>query len=136
MASEGLRVLAIAQRRLATLPERLEPASLEGGLSLLGLVGMIDPPREGARESVAQCRAAGIVPVMITGDHPVTALAVARQLGLATDEASVITGPELARLGMPEFERRVEELRVYAGCHPSRSSRSSPRCRAAANASR
>ncbi|MEX1993218.1 MAG: cation-translocating P-type ATPase [Steroidobacteraceae bacterium] len=118
MAAEGLRVIAVGERRLATLPDDLTPDALECDLSFLGLIGMIDPPREEVREAIAQCRQAGIVPVMITGDHPVTALAIARQLDLAAGENTVITGPELEALPMPEFERRVEELRVYARVSP------------------
>jgi Ca2+-transporting ATPase len=118
MAADGLRVIAFGRRRLASMPEPIEPASLENRLVFLGLVGLIDPPREEARRSIEQCRAAGIVPVMITGDHPVTALAVARDLGLATDAASVITGSQLDRLPAPEFERRVADLRVYARASP------------------
>jgi len=118
MAAEGLRVIAVAERRLETLPERLTPDALECDLTLLGLVGLIDPPREEARDAIEQCRMAGIVPVMITGDHPVTALAIARQLNLAAGEQTVITGPELAELPMAEFERRVEDLRVYARVSP------------------
>jgi Ca2+-transporting ATPase len=118
MAADGLRVLAIAERRFEALPERLGPDALERDLTLLGLVGLIDPPREEVRDAIEQCRLAGIVPVMITGDHPVTALAIARQLGLASGEQAVLTGPELADLPMPEFERRVNELRVYARVSP------------------
>jgi Ca2+-transporting ATPase len=118
MAAGGLRVIAFGERRLATLPDEVTPDSLETGLSFLGLVGLRDPPREEARESIDQCRAAGIVPVMITGDHPVTALAIARELGLAAEPAAVVTGPELGQLPMPEFERRVADLRVYARVTP------------------
>jgi Ca2+-transporting ATPase len=118
MAAEGLRVIAIGMRELPDLPQRLAPETLECGLVLLGFVGLNDPARPEVRDAIADCRTAGIVPVMITGDHPVTALAIARELGLATDEASVITGPELAALPMREFERRVGELRVYARASP------------------
>jgi Ca2+-transporting ATPase len=118
MAADGLRVIAVAERRLHALPERLTPEALECDLTLLGLVGLMDPPREEVRDAIEQCRLAGIVPVMITGDHPVTALAIARQLGLATGEHAVITGPEVAKLPMPEFERRVKDLRVYARVSP------------------
>ncbi len=118
MASAGLRVIAFGQRRVESLPESLTPEALEEKLVFLGLVGLIDPPREEARAAIEQCRAAGIVPVMITGDHPVTALAVARELSLATDSSSVITGPQLERLTMPEFERRVADIRVYARVSP------------------
>jgi Ca2+-transporting ATPase len=118
MAKDGLRVIAFAERRLPTLPENLSPESLERELTFLGLVGLMDPLREAAQESVRQCREAGIVPVMITGDHPATAFAIARQLGLATDEAAVTTGAELQRLSEAEFGRRVGDLRVYARASP------------------
>jgi Ca2+-transporting ATPase len=118
MAGDGLRVIAVAERRLEALPDVLTPDHMECELTLLGLVGLIDPPRDEAREAIVECRRAGIVPVMITGDHPVTALAIARQLDLATGENVVITGPELAALPMAEFERRVADLRVYARVSP------------------
>ena len=118
MAAEGLRVIAVAERRLEALPEQITADWLECDLTLLGLVGLIDPPREEVRDAIEQCRMAGIVPVMITGDHPVTALAIARHLNLTAGEHTVITGPELAELPMPEFERRVEDLRVYARVSP------------------
>jgi Ca2+-transporting ATPase len=118
MAEEGLRVIAFAQCRLRNLPQKLSPESLEGGLTFLGLVGLLDPPREAVEESVRRCREAGITPVMITGDHPATSLAIARQLGLATDEAAVITGAQLDGLSEAEFGRRVSDLRVYARASP------------------
>jgi Ca2+-transporting ATPase len=118
MAANGLRVIAFAERRLDEPPACVTPEILEANLTFLGLVGLIDPPREEVRESIDQCRDAGIVPVMITGDHPVTALAVARELGLATEPRAVITGSELESLPMPEFERRVGDLRVYARATP------------------
>jgi Ca2+-transporting ATPase len=118
MAADGLRVIAFGQRRLVALPGAVTPESLENGLAFLGLVGLRDPPREEARESIDQCRNAGIVPVMITGDHPVTALAVARDLGLATEPSAVLTGTELEQLPMPELEQRVADLRVYARVTP------------------
>jgi Ca2+-transporting ATPase len=118
MASEGLRVIAFGERRLDALSGAPSPEGLERRLAFLGLAGLIDPPRAAAREAIAECRAAGIVPVMITGDHPVTALAVARELGLTTDASSVITGPQLERLPTPDFERRAAGLRVYARVSP------------------
>jgi Ca2+-transporting ATPase len=118
MAADGLRVIAFGERRLEALPDEATPDSLENGLTFLGLAGLRDPPREEAREAIDQCRTAGIVPVMITGDHPVTALAVARELGLATGPAAVITGSELDRLPTPELVRRVADLRVYARVTP------------------
>jgi len=118
MAADGLRVIAFGERRLEALPGEITPESLEAGLVFLGLVGLRDPPREEARNAIDQCRAAGIVPVMITGDHPVTALAVARELGLATAPSAVVTGAELEQLPAPELARRVEDLRVYARVTP------------------
>ncbi|HWL63216.1 MAG TPA: cation-translocating P-type ATPase [Steroidobacteraceae bacterium] len=119
MAAEGFRVMAVAARRWPG--EQLPPVSagtLERDQVFLGLVGLIDPPRAEARVAIADCLAAGIVPVMITGDHPLTALAVARRLGLTTEAGRVITGPELAALPMEEFVRRVGDLRVYARVSP------------------
>ena len=79
MAGQGLRVLAIAMKRWEALPETLSPDTVETELTLLGLVGMMDPPREEAKQAVAMCKEAGIVPVMITGDHPLTAKIIARK---------------------------------------------------------
>ncbi len=112
LAEEGYRVLAVAERRLAAIPERLEEA--EQDLTLLGLVGLIDPPRGEAPAAVAECRTAGITPVMITGDHPGTALAIATRLGIGEGPEGLMTGPELARLSDAELARRVEHLQVYA----------------------
>ncbi|MBI4587964.1 MAG: cation-transporting P-type ATPase, partial [Candidatus Rokubacteria bacterium] len=118
MAADGLRVLALGMRRWPTLPDPVTPETLEGELMLLGLVGLMDPPREEARPAVETCQAAGIVPVMITGDHPLTAGAVARRLGILADEAAVMVGQELAELPLEEFEKRVTAIRVYARVAP------------------
>ncbi len=118
MAAEGLRVLAVAMRRWPTLPDPLEAENIETQLTFVGLVGLMDPPRAKAREAVQLCRTAGITPVMITGDHPGTARAIAARLGIIADEGEVITGRELARLEMKEFEERVEHVRVYARVAP------------------
>jgi Ca2+-transporting ATPase len=118
LAAQGLRVLAFALKRLPGVPETLDAAALEAGLSFIGLVGMIDPPRPEAAESVAACKAAGIIPVMITGDHPATARAIAGRLGIIDDGGKVLTGGELARLTLEEFEREVESVRVYARINP------------------
>ena len=117
MAAEGLRVMAFARRRLAELPAEPTPANLETGLEFLGLAGLMDPPRREAKRAVAECRAAGITPVMITGDHPATAAAIARELDIL-GEGRVLTGPELKRLSDAEFEKGVEEVRVYARVDP------------------
>jgi Ca2+-transporting ATPase len=131
LASQGLRVLAFAQRRwpaettLDTL-RQLDCNQAEAQLELLGLIGLIDPPRPEAAQAVAQCRAAGITPVMITGDHPATALAIARQLGIVEDRtasphdrALVLTGPELARLDDTQLAAMAPSCRVYARVDPA-----------------
>jgi Ca2+-transporting ATPase len=119
MASQGLRVLCIAMRRWDVLPEDLSPENAETGLTLLGLAAMMDPPRQEAAEAVSLCRAAGITPVMITGDHPVTAKAIAGRIGILGDEPrAVITGRELEKLTLEEFEERVDHIRVYARVAP------------------
>jgi Ca2+-transporting ATPase len=119
MASDGLRVLALGIRRWSVLPASVTPEMVEQKLTLLGFVGLIDPPREEALAAVETCRTAGIVPVMITGDHPITARAVARRLGILDDDvAGVMTGPELGALSLEEFEARVEKIRVYARVSP------------------
>ena len=118
MAAEGLRVLAVAMRRWPALPEPLEPEDIETRLTFLGLVGLMDPPRAEAREAVRLCRTAGITPVMITGDHPATARAIAARLGIIADGGEVITGRELARLDMAQFEEHVARVRVYARVAP------------------
>ncbi len=118
MAARGLRVLALAYRRLAALPARVTPDEVEQGLTFLGLVGLMDPPRPEAPDAVALCRTAGITPVMITGDHPATARAIALRLGIIADGGKVMTGRQLARLSLEEFERMVEHVRVYARVAP------------------
>jgi len=119
MAADGLRVLGMAMREWDSLPEDMSPESVETGLTVLGLIGMMDPPREEAREAVALCKTAGIRPVMITGDHPLTAKAIARRLGIIEDGSkAIITGRELDKLSLEEFEKRVEHLSVYARVAP------------------
>ncbi len=118
LAAQGMRVLAFALKRLPQMPDALDPVALESGLTFIGLAGLIDPPRPEAAESVAACKAAGIIPVMITGDHPATARAIASRLGIIEDGGKVLTGSELARLSLPEFEREVESVRVYARINP------------------
>jgi Ca2+-transporting ATPase len=115
MAAEGLRVLAVAQRRLSAAPD--DPLQLEQGLELLGLVGLLDPPRAEAAAAVAQCKLAGITPVMITGDHPATALAIARRLGIS-DAGGVLTGTELGVLAPGALRAAVAQTRVYARVAP------------------
>ncbi len=117
MASDGLRVLALAMRRWPTTPGEIADR-VERDLVLLGLVGLIDPPREEAREAVMACKSAGIVLVMITGDHSLTARAIAARLGIVENGDGVVTGRELARLSPAELEQRVGDIRVYARVAP------------------
>jgi len=120
MAVDGLRVLAFAFRRWPALPDGTHPEKLENELVFLGFAGLIDPPRGEVKEAVAQCISAGITPVMITGDHPATARAIASQLGiLAGGDARVMTGAELAQLDQEAFEAEVEHVRVYARVDPA-----------------
>ena len=118
MAAEGLRVLAVATRSWPTLPEPFEAENVETRLTFVGLVGLMDPPRAEARAAVQLCRTAGITPVMITGDHPATARAIAARLGIIAGDGEVLTGRELARMEMKEFEEHVERVRVYARVAP------------------
>jgi Ca2+-transporting ATPase len=118
MASDGLRVLALAMRRWSDLPSVLEPGRVETQLTLLGIVGLLDPPREEALAAVQMCQAAGIVPVMITGDHPLTARAIARRLGILDEGAEVLSGNELAALSFRELTERATRIRVYARVAP------------------
>ncbi len=119
MAASGLRVMVYAWRRLAALPKRAQPDLLEDGLTLLGLAGIMDPPRPEARRAVEECRAAGITPVMIAGDHPPTAAAIARELGILEPGGLVLTGEALARLSDEDLGARVQRARVYARVDPA-----------------
>jgi Ca2+-transporting ATPase len=117
-AASGLRVLSFAMRRFDELPDKLPAEEIESGLTLIGLTGLVDPPRPEAAGAVSTCKTAGIVPVMITGDHPATALAIAQRLGIAESADEMMTGPELEALSLEHFERRVEDVRVYARVAP------------------
>jgi P-type Ca2+ transporter type 2C len=119
ISSDGLRVLGIAKRNWDELPGDMSPDHVEAGLIMLGIVGMMDPPREEARNAVGLCKTAGIKTIMITGDHPLTATTIAERLGiLEHDPRAVITGRELDLLSVEEFEEKVERIRVYARVVP------------------
>jgi Ca2+-transporting ATPase len=118
MSDEGLRVLAVASRFWKKAPDDLSPEHVEQGLTLLGLAGMLDPPREEVRQAVSLCKSAGIRPVMITGDHPLTARSIARRIGIMDDGGTVMTCRDLDRISLEEFENRVEDIRVYARMIP------------------
>ena len=119
MAREGLRVLAVAMRDWEALPSEISPESVETELTILALVGMLDPPREEVAEAVAQCATAGIIPVMITGDHPATAEEIAKRIGIIKgDSGAIMTGDELEEIALSELEERVEQIRGYARVAP------------------
>ncbi len=113
LAGEALRVLGIATKSDVTAE------TAEHGMTFLGLTGMIDPPRPEAKSAIAICTSAGIRPVMITGDHPVTAQAVARELGLLNNGSRVVTGVELEEMTDEQLEREVEDISVYARVSPA-----------------
>ncbi|MDD5174951.1 MAG: cation-transporting P-type ATPase [Sterolibacterium sp.] len=117
MAEGGLRVLAVARAEL-TREQSLEHARIDNGLIFLGLVGMIDPPRPRAIAAVRTCHAAGIRVKMITGDHPGTAIAIARQLGIVKDGGSALTGRDLARLNDEDLRKTAAEVDVFARVEP------------------
>ncbi|MBM7581923.1 Ca2+-transporting ATPase [Caldicoprobacter guelmensis] len=118
MASQALRVLGMAYKDMENLNYADKEKDLENGLIFVGLVGMIDPPRPEAKEAIKICRKAGIKPVMITGDHKVTAVAIARQLGILERDEEAITGVELDQMSDEEFKDRVRKISVYARVSP------------------
>ena len=118
MSYSALRVLAVAYKEIDELPEKLTTETLENGLTFMGLVGMIDPPRPEAKEAVKVCRQAGIKPVMITGDHVATASAIAKELGILLDGDKAITGADLDAMSDEELDREVENISVYARVSP------------------
>ncbi len=120
MAKRGLRVLLYAVKEWDVLPEPVAPGTVETGLTFVGLAGLLDPPREEAKDAVALCKEAGIRPVMITGDHPLTAGVIARRIGIIADGSNqaVMTGRELEGLSDVELEEGIDEVRVYARVAP------------------
>ena len=118
MSADALRVLAVGYKVIDELPSEITTETLECDLTLVGLVAMIDPPRPEAKAAVAVCRKAGIKPVMITGDHVVTASAIARELGILQDGDLAITGAELDAMNDSELDAKVEHISVYARVSP------------------
>lgn len=118
LSAKALRVLAVAYKEIDDIPANPTTEDLENNLTLMGLVGMIDPPREEAKEAVAVCKKAGIKSVMITGDHVITASAIAKEIGILNDGEEAITGTELAALSEEELEKRIENISVYARVSP------------------
>jgi Ca2+-transporting ATPase len=118
LASGALRVLCLAYKQIEDLPSAMDAAKLESGLVFAGLIGMIDPPRPEARQAVEKCWAAGMRPVMITGDHQSTALAIAREVGILKENSKVITGAELERMDEETLTEQVMDYGVYARVAP------------------
>lgn len=118
MSSSALRVLAVAYKEIEEVPENVTSEELENGLTFMGLVGMIDPPRPEAKAAVAVCREAGIKPIMITGDHVATASAIAKELGILLPGDKAITGVELDRMSEEELDKVLETISVYARVSP------------------
>lgn len=118
-AANGYRVLGYAAKIIPDLPDVPDIKSIESDLTFLGITCLIDPPRAEAKDAVEQCRQAGIIPVMITGDHKLTAKSIASKLGIITSESDLLLeGIELEKLGEEEFKNIVEKVRVYARVNP------------------
>lgn len=117
MAMRALRVIAIAYKDLDTLPNKIDN-TLEDDLTFCGLLGMIDPPREGVKEAIAECKRAGIKTVMITGDHILTAKAIAEKLGILRFGDVAITGQELDKISDKELEKNIMKYSVFARVSP------------------
>lgn len=118
MSETALRVLAIGYKVISKIPQEILPETIEKDLIFMGLVGMIDPPREEAKQAVSLCIRAGIKPVMITGDHVVTARAIASQIGIYKDGDKAITGSELDKMTDSELDQEIEHISVYARVSP------------------
>ncbi|MBP3435035.1 MAG: HAD-IC family P-type ATPase, partial [Clostridia bacterium] len=123
MADRALRVLACAERVWDTAPENYEPATLETDLCFVGLTGMIDPVRPEVKDAIVECRSAGIRPIMITGDHVDTAIAIAKELGILDENSRAITGAQLNEMSDEEFEKEFRNISVYARVQPEHKTR-------------
>ncbi len=118
MANSALRVLAVAYKDIEILPSKMDTKNLEQSLNFVGLIGMIDPPREGVREAVATCKKAGIKTVMITGDHISTATAIAKDLGILKGKDIAITGSELDKISDENLQKNIMNYSVFARVSP------------------
>ena len=118
MANKALRVIAVTYKDIDTIPNKIDSSNIEKNLNFVGLIGMIDPPREGVKEAVVTCKKAGIKTVMITGDHIATAKAIAEKIGILTRKDKAITGAELDKINQETFEKEVQNYTVFARVTP------------------
>ena len=118
MAKKALRVIAIAYKDVDVLPNRIDTWAIENDLTFVGLLGMIDPPREGVKEAVKTCKKAGIKTVMITGDHIATATAIARELNILGKDDKAMTGQELEKMSQKQLEENIKDYSVFARVTP------------------
>ena len=118
MAEKALRVLGVACKDIEKLPEEVSPGTVETDLVFIGMVGMIDPPRDEVRDAVLKCREAGIKPVMITGDHLITAVAIAESLDIKEKDEIAITGGELEKMSDDDLQKNIQDTSVYARVSP------------------
>ena len=118
MAERALRVIAVASKKISTMPSNEEMKFLEDGLDFVGLIGMIDPPREGVKDAVKTCKRAGIKTVMITGDHIATAKAIAKELGILEKHDKAITGKELDNIPQDKLVKEIKDYSVFARVTP------------------
>ena len=123
MGNKALRVFAVAYKEYASAPEAYEAATLEYDMIFIGLTGMIDPVRPEVKDAIVECRSAGITPIMITGDHINTAKAIARELGILTDDSQAMMGADIDKYSDEEFEKIVENVFVYARVQPEHKTR-------------
>ncbi len=123
MADKALRVLALSMKKLSAVPTEQTSEALENELVFVGLAGMIDPVRPEVKDAIAECRSAGITPIMITGDHKDTAVAIAKELGILVDESEAITGADLDKISDEDFIEKVTEYHVYARVQPEHKTR-------------
>ena len=118
MAHKALRVIAVAFKDVTELPSKIDSSTIENNLTFVGLIGMIDPPREGVKEAVKTCKTAGIKTVMITGDHLETAKVIAKDLGILNNGEKAITGQELDKMTQEQLEKNIKEYSVFARVTP------------------